>query len=116
MPGSVPVPMMDIGIVRVTMRQGLVGVPMRVRLALRIARAVFVSMVLVMGVPMPVGEAFVRVLVLVPSVRWSQTPAAIHAAPAAKPPLSGSPSSTSAVAAPMNGPTEKYAPVRAVPR
>ena len=56
---------MDVGKVRVTMRQSRVDVPVRVRLPRRLAAIMAVLVMLVMHVPMLVGHLLVPMLVLV---------------------------------------------------
>jgi len=58
-------PVMDVGKVRVTMRQSRVHVPVRVRLPRRLGAIMAVLVVLIMRVPMLVGHLFVAMLVLV---------------------------------------------------
>ncbi len=59
-------PVVQVRIVRMLVAQGFVAVPMRMRLAGRVARAVGVLVVFVVDVPMLVVRRLVDVLVLVP--------------------------------------------------
>ena len=62
----VPVPVMQIGVMRVLVYQRRVPVWMTVRLAQRVSRLMRVPMVLVVSVPVLVFQCLVDVLVLVP--------------------------------------------------
>ena len=61
-----PVSVMQVGVVRVSVRQGDMTVPMRVRLSGRIARAMLVLVMQVVDVGVGVPQEFVDVVVLVP--------------------------------------------------
>lgn len=60
---SVSMPVVDIGVVRMGMFQGLVPVPVGVRLAGRIVRTMFVLMVNVVMMPVPMFQWLVNVVV-----------------------------------------------------
>ena len=62
----VPVPMMQVGIMRVLVAQGRMVVPVRVWLAGRVVRAMCVLVVLVVDVAMLMIHRFVQMLVLMP--------------------------------------------------
>ena len=59
------VPVVEIGVVRVPVAQGLMPVPMRVRLSRRVAGPMDVMMVVIMGVGVLVLQRLVDVLMLV---------------------------------------------------
>src|SRR5438034_948482 len=91
-------------------------VRMRVWLAGRIRSLMSVSMVDVMHMRMRMDDSFVNMLVLV-MFRQVQPYADCHQdARDRSCDVTGSPNPMTAIALPMKGAVEKYAPVRAVPR
>ena len=65
MSSSMSVPVMNVGIVRMAVTHGLVGVPMRMRFTGRCRRVVGVAMVLVVLMAMLMFDCLVRVFVIV---------------------------------------------------
>lgn len=113
---AVAVAMVQIRVMRMPVNQARVPVPVRMRFTRHDPRGVLVLMVVIVPVPVLVFHRLVRVFVLV-TLREVQ-PEAQAISPPAMSSLadSGSPSMRTARTAPTKGASEKYAPVRAVPR
>src|SRR5215467_9333352 len=100
---------------RVLVDETAMLVRMAVRFAVWIGRPMRVPMMLVVNMPVLVKERFVRMLMLVFFGKM-QIHARRHEPGSARGHVIGSLSKGTAIAAPIKGAVEKYAPVRAVPR
>jgi hypothetical protein len=108
---------MEVGIMRVLVDETAMLVWMAVRFAVRIGRPMRMPMVRVVDMPVLVKERFVHMLVLMFFGKMQiHARRHISAAAAITGHVMGSPSKGTAIAAPIKGAVEKYAPVRAAPR
>ena len=107
---------MHVGIMWVLVDEAAVLVWVAVRFPDRIGRRMRVLMMHVMDMPVLVKERFVHMLVLMFFGKMQIHAAAISTAAAIKGHVMVSPSKGTAIAAPIKGAVEKYAPVRAAPR
>src|SRR4051794_10502277 len=102
------VAVMQVGVVRVLVLQGLVPVPVGVRLVRCFAGGVGVAVVCVVDVAVLVLQGLVEVLMLVPFGQMQpQRPTPIRAPASRRRADSGSPRNRTASTAPMNGASAK---------